>query len=312
MKQTIRHYGPVALLLAGIVAAAVLLTVFTGQVGPAAEERVVLTTTYPLYLAARQVVGETSGVRVETLAGAAAGCLHDYQLSPADRITAERADVVLLNGAGAEPFLEDVVPSGRAVDTSAGLELLCSDHGHDHGHGHDHEEHTAYNEHLWTSPRRYGAQIQTVTEALCRLNPGTAAAYRRNGEAYRQQVLDMGTRLRAAAGKLPSGRCVIFHDSLAYLADDLGLEVALALTVGEDSGVSAGDLSAVQRLVQQDPGLLLLYDDQYTVRYNGVDRLVPARQVVAMDTAVTGTGRLTDWLDAMEHNLALLERVTEG
>jgi ABC-type Zn uptake system ZnuABC Zn-binding protein ZnuA len=251
-------------------------------------------------------------VEVETLAGAAAGCLHDYQLSPADRITVERADVVLLNGAGAEPFLEDVVPADRAVDTSAGLELLCSDHGHDHGHDHDHGEHTAYNEHLWTSPRRYGAQIRAVPEALCRLNPDAAASYRRNGEAYRQQVLDMGARLRAAAGKLPSGRCVIFHDSLAYLADDLGLEVALALTVGEDSGVSAGDLSAVQRLVQQDPGLLLLYDDQYTVRYNGVDRLVPTRQVVAMDTAVTGTGQLTDWLDAMEHNLALLERITEG
>ncbi len=306
MKQTMRHYGPVALLLAGIVAVSGVLTLFTGQVAASGESHTVVATTYPLYLAAKNVVEDTPGVTVQTLTGSASGCLHDYQLSPADRLRLDSADLVLLSGAGAEVFLEDLLDTlpGQVVDTSAGLSLLTGCHDH-HDHDHDHEE--SYNEHIWAGPAHYAGQVAAVTQALCAMDPANRAAYTARGEAYRQAVEAAGRRLQAAVAALPSKRCIIFHDSLAYLAADSGLTVELAITVGEDAGVSVEDLSAAQRLLAADPGMLVLYDNQYTVRYSAIDSLVPPSQVLALDTGVTGDGNLTDWLDAMAYNAALLE-----
>lgn len=310
MKSYFRHYGPVALLLAGVVLVSALLTVLTGPVTATGDAYRVVTTTYPLYLAAKNIVGDIPGVTVQTLTGAPAGCLHDYQLSPADRLMLERADLVLLNGAGAETFLENMTLPGRTVDTSVGIDLLCGDHHHEEEHA-DHA-HTAYNEHLWTSPWRYAAQAQTATKALATMDSANAAAYFVNGSAYQAAIGQVRARLQVAAERLTEKVCVTFHDSLAYLADDLGLTVELALTVGEDAGLSAGDLAAAGQLLASYPEALLLYDNQYTIRYPAVDgQAVPGR-VLALDTGTAGDGRLTDWLDAMNENAALLESLTEG
>lgn len=313
-----RHYGRVVGLMAGVVALSAGITAFTGTVGLPRRDKTVVTTTYPLYVAVQNVLGDVDGVTVENLTGSAAGCLHDYQLSPANRITLEGASLVLLNGGGAENFLDDTLaalPELPTVDTSVGVTLLESCHDHDHPHGGEsaNREHVhAANEHLWVSPTRYAAQVAAATEALCALDPDNATTYTAGGNAYRQQVLAVGDRLRAAADTLPSKRCIIFHDSLAYLADELGLTVAASLHVGEESGVSAADLATAQRAAQEDPNVLLLYDSQYTIRYPAIDSLVPSTHVLTVDTAVMGHGRASDWLDAMEANAKLLESITEG
>lgn len=303
MKQTVRYYAPVAGLLAGILAVSALLTVITASVGRQDSRPQVMTTVAPLYSAALAVVGDTHGVQVSRLSGSTAGCLHDYQLSPADRLALQQADLLLLSGAGAEPFLTDLLPSltATAVDTSEGQTLLCAAHEHTH-HGEE-----AYNEHVWTSPTHYAAQVERVTAALCALDPANAAVYSANGAAYAAAVRDMGERLRQAVAALPTATCVTFHSSLEYLAQDIGLTPAATLQVGEDTGISAADLSAAQEVLAAQPQALLLYDGQYAIRYAALEG-----RTLVLNTAVTGDGTAKDWLDAMAHNLTQLETVTEG
>ena len=305
MKRYAKQTGRIALLMAGITAVAAIVTAFTGRVGMPRAQKTVVTTTAPLYAAACAIVGETDGVWVENLTGSMTGCLHDYQLSPSNRITLQQADLLLLNGGGAEAFLDDTLaamPQLPTVDTSAGVDFLESTaaHGHDHADtDHDH----AYNEHVWVGATRYAAQVQAVTDALCALDEANASTYAANGAAYIARVTALGERLRAAVTALPSKNCVIFHDSLAYFADELGLTVTARLHVGEESGVSPADLAAAQTAAANDRQTLVLYDSQYTARYASVDGLVAPECVLAIDTAVLGT----DWLTAMEHNAILLE-----
>ncbi len=310
MKQSVKHYTPVALLMAGIVAVAAVVTAFTGTVGKPHSQRTVVTTTYPLYLAVSAILGDTDTLAVENLTDTAVGCMHDMQLSPANRITLQQASLIILNGAGAEEFLADALaalPHLPTVDTSAGLSLLTSCHSHDHPHDMaSGEEHTP-NEHVWTSPTRYAAQIAAATEALCALDPDRAAEYRANGEAYRARVAAVGDRLRAAAAALPSKNCIIFHDSLAYLAEDLGLTVTVSIHTGEESGISANDLAQAQAALAADPQTLVLYDSQYTVRYAAVDSRALPTHVLEMDTAVISRGHADDWILAMEQNAIRLE-----
>lgn len=306
MKQTLKHYGPVAALLAVILAASTCLSLLTGDSERDDRPRV-LVTTYPLYVAAQNILGDADGVEVTMLSAVGAGCLHDYQLTPADRLALERADKVITNGAGAEAFLEGLVEESRLVDTSAGLPLLCSDHHHEEHGDHHHEE--TYNEHVWLSPSRYRQQVMTLAGALMELVHGKEQSLlRRNATAYLSAIDGAARTLPALNGR----PCVLFHDSLSYLAADVGLDVKLTLSAEGESGLSAADLAQVEALAKENPDLVLLYDTQYPIRYTAVDGLVPAAQVIALETAVVGQGSPADWLDAMARNGDKLRKLTGG
>lgn len=306
MKTTLRHYGPVAGLLAVIVAVSALLTLWLGDTPRQAERPRVLAITYPLYVAAQQVIGDTDGVELSLLSGTGAGCLHDYQLTPADRLALSQADLVLANGLGAEPFLEGVVESARLVDTAAGVQPLCTTHHHE-GEDHHHES-ESYNEHVWVSPTQYEKQVAVVTRALRAVDPQNSALYTQNARQYLSAVRQVADALPDLTGR----PCVLFHDSLSYLAEDLGLDVKLTLSAEGDSGQSAAQLAQVARLAAQHPDLILLYDTQYPVRYTSLQGVVPAGQILALDTAVVGAGKPTDWLDAMQKNAEKLQKLTGG
>lgn len=310
----------ILLMLVLIAAAGIGITLLRGgrAVGQADGLHIV-TTVRPLYAAALQLTDSVPDVRVENLTGSSTGCLHDYQLSPANRLSLARADLVVLNGAGAEGFLDEVLPQldASVADTSAGIDLLAGhehDHEHDHEEEHDHEDDHdhAVNEHIWVSPTRYAAQVRTLTAALQAADPAHAAQYAQNAARYLAQIQTTEERMQALRQRLQGRRCVLFHDSLAYLADELSLQVAAVLPVGEDSGVSAGELAEAERIARDDPAVLLIYDDQYTTRFGSVDRQVSADRVLALDTAVKGEGRADDWLQAMERTLSRLENIGEG
>ena len=305
MKSTFRHYGAVALLLAIILLVSTLLSLCAGSRQGEDQPRI-LVTTYPLYVAAQNILGDTDGVELTLLSGAGAGCLHDYQLTPADRLAIEKADLVVINGVGAEPFLEGLVEESRLVDASTGLSYLCAES--DHHHEDHHHEHTSYNEHIWLSPVRYMAQVRHVLQALCQRNPDRMNDYSANAAAYMEQVLAVQDSLPSLDGR----PCVLFHDSLSYLAADVGLDVKLTLSAEGESGLSAADLAQVEQLAKESPDLLLLYDTQYPIRYTAVDGLVSPNQVIALETAVVGNGTPSDWLDAMKRNVTKLQPLKGG
>ena len=303
MKHTIRQYGPVVMLLACILALAVGVTALAGGFSRDRErtaDYTVLATTYPLYVAAQRIIGDDDTITLTRLDGAASGCLHDYQLSPSDRRAVQDADIILMNGVGAESFLDGIVDEEKCVDTSAGLDLLCADHHHDHG-GEEHHHEEEYNEHVWLSPSRYERQVLAVMNVIIDTDKGGEALYRSRAETYLQHVSFLQQELATLKTALAGTPCVLFHDSMAYLAADLGLDVKLTLSVEGESGLSAHDLGQVEALAAQHPDLLLLYDTQYALRYEGV-----AGTPVTIRTAVQ-----EDWLTAMGENVKTLKTIAE-
>lgn len=314
MTRSTRIYGKVALLMAGILAASVLLTLAVGvDRRPAGKTRIVASF-YPVYIAALNLADGVEGVEVVSLTGPTTGCLHDYQLSPDNRITLSGASVLAVNGAGAESFLDGVLaqsPDLPVVDTSAGVPLIESGEHHEHeGHDHSEQEEVFYNEHIWTSPERYRRQVENLRDGLCRHDPAHAKQYEENAAAYIRQIEVIGGRLKAAAASLPFKTCVTFHDSLSYMAADWGLTVAASLSIGEESGVSAADLAQAEQQAKAAGQILLLYDSQYPVEYAYVGASARESRVLALRTGVSGDPVPSAWLDAMTYNLSLLEELS--
>ena len=79
------------------------------------EGLTVLATTYPVYLFARTVAQGVEGVTVERLNTGSVSCLHDYTLSVDDMKKIEGADVIAMNGAGLEDFMDDALAASSAA-----------------------------------------------------------------------------------------------------------------------------------------------------------------------------------------------------
>ncbi|HPU58468.1 MAG TPA: metal ABC transporter substrate-binding protein [Candidatus Avimonas sp.] len=307
--------GIIAAIMALMTALAVMLTFLTGTKQTEKSNVNIVTSFMPVYTAALQVTKGVDGVYIECLAPPKTGCLHDYQLTPENAISLSKADILVINGAGAESFLGDVTtnyPNLRIVDTSEGVNLIEISHDHDHGHGHDDE--FLYNEHIWTSPSNYIKQVENLRDGLARLIPENAEKFRQNADEYISEIQSIKSELLQAASSLPTLNCILFHDSLAYFAKELGLNTIASFSIGEDTALSAGDLARAADAAKKAGKVLLLYDDQYDTEYSSVAEKAEKSLVLKLDTAVLGGGVSPEnaWINAMRNNLQLLKSAAEN
>ncbi len=75
----------------------------------------ILCTTYPVYLFTTAVTQGVDEVEVELLVNQQTSCLHDYTLTVEDMRAIERADVIVMNGAGLEDFMTDALAQSDAA-----------------------------------------------------------------------------------------------------------------------------------------------------------------------------------------------------
>ena len=142
------------------------------------DDRFLLVTSfYPMYVLAENLTDGMEGVEVSNLTENQTGCLHDYQLTSKDMKLLSGADVLLVNGAGMELFVEKILENTKnvtVIEASHGIPLLeGSSHGHDHDHEESgeeengHEEHShEENGHVWMDVSRYRRQAATVKKEL--------------------------------------------------------------------------------------------------------------------------------------------------
>ena len=101
-------------------------------------ELVVAASFYPVWVIVENVCAGVEGVRAVNLTQNHTGCLHDYQLTAADMLTLETADILVINGGDMELFVTEIVkklPGLPVVDACRDISLLEGS-----GHSHEHEE----------------------------------------------------------------------------------------------------------------------------------------------------------------------------
>lgn len=204
----------------------------------------ILTSFYPMYLLTANVAGGIDGVEVQNMAEQNVGCLHDYALRTGDMRLISSADVVVINGAGMEGFVDKVIGDmGKPViDASAGIELIGGD-GHDggdhDGDGHDDGDHDGHdhgdvNAHIWMSPRQAILQVENIAAGLIEADPAHAQSYRENAERYKERLRALDAEVSALLEGAAGARIVTSHPAFEYLARDYGIEIVASL--GQEPG----------------------------------------------------------------------------
>ena len=275
----------------------------------AASAETVVTSFYPIYLFALNLLDGVEDVTLTNLADTGTGCLHDYQLQTGDMKDLARADVFLINGAGMESYLEgvfDAFPALPVVDASAGVTLLedCSDHDHD-DHDHDH----AFNAHIWLDAENAILMVNNLAEGLIAALPAHAEAIAANRNAYIVRLTTLDAELSAVLANVPNKDIITFHEAFPYFAEAYGLHVAAVVNRDPDDALSPRALAELCKTITSLGTPPLFTEPQYEdVAAQTISRETGA-SIHTLDPIVTGPEKdipLTYYEDVMRQNLAVL------
>jgi zinc transport system substrate-binding protein len=169
-----------------------------------------------------------------------------WQPLPETVTALQDADLIVANGATFEAWTETAtLPSGRYVDTSAGLDLIESE-GKVHAHGtHGKHSHAGVDPHTWADPLLFAEQARVVKEALVAADPDNAPAYRERYEGLRSELGKLSEETRAAIEAVAQRSFASNHPAYAYLARRMGIQIR-AFDLAPDEAPSEEQVAAVR------------------------------------------------------------------
>jgi ABC-type Zn uptake system ZnuABC Zn-binding protein ZnuA len=191
------------------------------------------------------------GVAVTTLIGPGVDA-HTYDPAPADLVVMEDADVIVENGLGFEPwldqFFDSTQPPGARIVATEGIPPRGV--GDDEHQGEEQPEEGADHElgqldpHVWHDVANVIVMVGNIRDALVAADPVRAEQYEANAAAYTAELEALDASIRERVGTLPPERrkLITSHDTFGYFATAYGFEV-LGTALGSLS-TEAGDPSA--------------------------------------------------------------------
>lgn len=184
---------------------------------------------------------------------------HSFEPTPKDVAKISDSDILFINGAGLEEWLEDIIenlPEDQLIITaSAGLESrIEAEEGHEEGEvveevdEHDHE----YDPHFWLNPLLVVKYVENIRDGLIRIDPEGSALYTANAETYIQQLIELDQYIEEKITQIPVDRRLIVtnHESFGYFADRYGFTIVGTILKSVSSGASPSALQMAE-LVDQ-------------------------------------------------------------
>lgn len=160
---------------------------------------------------------------------------HDYDLSPADLVELSGARLVVRNGVGLEPWLDDALAAagyaGPVVDCSEGVPLRTRGGEPD--------------PHIWQNPRNVKIMVRNIAAGLVRVDPDNRATYEKNRDEYLAKLDALDAQIEAKISTIPPDRRKFLsnHDAFGYYLDRYGIEFIGAIIPSMDT---SAELSARQ------------------------------------------------------------------
>ena len=304
----------------------------------------VVTSFYPMYVAAENVIGDVEGVTLENLSEPQTGCLHDYQLTAADMKLLSKADVFIVNGGGIESFLSDVAesyPNLKIIQACDGIELLQAAEGtedvdsdeaesEEHLHetetadtkaesdvhdeeadhaDHDHSEHSHGDEnaHAWMNLADYQIQVQNICEGLSEADSAHAEQYAKHAQTYQGKVRELQQAAAELSSQIAAQPVVVFHEAYEYIVQEYGLTLAGEMNLDEERQVSAGEVADILHAIEENHVSVVLAEKLYGTDMGEMVAKQSGVKVIYLDTLTRGDYSADSYLEGMKNNIEQLK-----
>ncbi len=259
----------------------------------------IVTSFYPIYISVVNVARDIPGIEVKNMTKPQTGCLHDYTLKPEDLKTLEQADVFVVNGAGMESFLDDVIKQQKQlkiVEASKDIPLLRDDTGEE-------------NAHVWVSVTNAVTQVNNIASQLSAIDAANAGRYAENAAAYVQKLEALKKDMHEAIDTLKNRDMITFHEAFPYFAQEFDLNIAAVVEREPGTEPTPKELAGIIDTVRQSGIKALFAEPQYSSKAADAIARETGAKVYTLDPVVTGEAgpdSFDAYIEAMEQNKKVL------
>ena len=229
---------------------------------------------------------------------------HVYEPSPDDTKALLRADLIVANGLGFEPWLERLLassePKGKRIDASAGVvPLMLNEDGE-----------TVPDPHAWQSLTNAEIYVRNIANALGELDPANLNVYIERRDAYLARLHALLKKADAQIAGLPASqrKAVTSHDAFGYLGQAWQLKFIAPQGLSTHDEPSAAEVAALIRQIRsegvravfveniRDPRLIRQIADEAGAKVGGT----------LYSDALASAGPASTYLGMFEHNIDTL------
>jgi zinc transport system substrate-binding protein len=250
---------------------------------------------YPLYFFAKEIGADLADVTNITPSGSEP---HDYEPSARDIALIQNSDLIIINGAGLEPWYEKLKNELQqkkilVIEAVNGIRLI---NGHDPEHNDEDQDKAASERpgdenqlgdpHIWLSPVLAKKIVNQITQGYIRIDEANAAIYKSNQARLLNNLDQLDTKYRQTLASCKSRDIITSHTAFAYLAREYGLnQISI-------SGLSPNEEPSAQQLAD-----IVNFAKKNNVKYIFFESLVSPK---LSETIASEIGAKTLVLDPIE------------
>lgn len=225
---------------------------------------------------------------------------HTYEPTPSDVQLIAQADAILINGLTFEGWINEMIANSgtKAAVTriTEGLNAIASE-----------EYQNSSDPHAWMSAKNGQTYVANIRDALIRLDPQNAEAYRFNANIYSLQIADLDTYIQGQIARIPQHRRVLItsHDAFRYYGRRYGITVEATLGTSTDADVRTQDVAKLTQLIRdrQIPAIFVESTvNPKLIRQIANDNEIAIGGSLYADSLGEPGGEAATYLDMLRHN----------
>ena len=297
----------------------------------------IVTTIFPEYDWVMNILGDHADKAEVTMLLDNGVDLHSYQPTTDDILKISDCDLFIYVGGESDGWVDNALQEATNQDMVAInlLEVLGNsvkeeevvegmqeedEHEHEHedaGDEHEHEDsEPEYDEHVWLSLRNASTLVQSISDAIIRIDPGNAEDYKNNTTAYIDKLNALDKEYSSAVSNA-SFNTLLFGDRFPfrYLTDDYGLEYYAAFVgCSAETEASFETITFLSQKVDELglPAVMTIEGADHKIAETIVRNTQSKDQkILTMDSMQSTTSKDvangTSYLSVMEDNLSVLK-----
>lgn len=299
----------------------------------------IVTTIFPEYDWVMSILGDHADKAEVTLLLDNGVDMHSYQPTADDILKISDCDLFIYVGGESDEWVENALQEATNQDMVAInlLEVLGSsvkeeevvegmqeedEDKHEHEDAGDEDEHEheegepEYDEHVWLSLRNASSLVQSISDAIIRIDPGSAEDYKNNTTAYIDKLNALDKEYSSAVSNA-SFNTLLFGDRFPfrYLTDDYGLEYYAAFVgCSAETEASFETITFLSQKVDELglPAVMTIEGADHKIAETIVRNTQSKDQkILTMDSMQSTTSKDvangTSYLSVMENNLSVLK-----
>ncbi|WP_106448960.1 metal ABC transporter solute-binding protein, Zn/Mn family [Trichococcus alkaliphilus] len=309
--------------LTGILSAAALVLVGCGTSGSdetaVSEDGIqVVTTFYPMYDFAKNVVGDNGEVSVLLDAGQES---HGYEPTPQDIAAIADADVFVYNSDEMETWVPSVLESIESsdvivVEAAEDIALFELEEAAEEEHS-DEEGEAAHNvdPHVWLDPVYAQELVSAILAGVLEADEANKESYEANAAAFNEKLAELDAAYQTAFESAENRTFVVQHAAFGYIARRYELTEVAVSDVSSDAEPNPAKLAELQQFMIDNQITTVYYSDSASSKTAETlaEEAGATLEVLSPLEGITDEDQEAgkDYLSVMEENLTALKKVIQ-